>query len=542
MTSITEKWVRHPQNCDRQKKERLDPLVAYEQYQCFECGSQLEHGYSYFFLSQSDLVKHLRRVHPIPLDNYSSLVSEVKTIYAGLAKVEEACTQIEQRQPRNSERDPDPNLEQWEALQALHRTLLHEHNELPIAASSLRPQLRDLRKIAYDHSLQSRSLRRFSDCLLPRLKREQDYESARQWLELMKLSSSLIEILWNNDVLFVHEEEALTNIIEEIEAILSRLKLWFRCRYEDLSRKKDVTEEQGLFEPIFEFPNNIRHTCTTMPWTILPALLVLWGVCWMFIIGSSESEHEWRNAVDPMISPVPATYDFNAKFYGVGIEEGNQGSVADGFDNRGYLSQDTLEELWPGDVHSMNDLIHPLIFAQHTPQDPNFLIPDMTSRGNSESLELAAHDTAEISPAATMKDSTLTACINTNNSMKRDATGSADSSGFVYSTINSDDKGEETKAHLEGLSQHNDQPRPRSTSTSTSASAGIQHREEFGPDEAIRTSGMRKRPRAEEDEESNDKFLLAEMVKKYKKLEKEIKEKQDDLKALGKTIQMLERS
>lgn len=53
---------------------------------------------------------------------------------------------------------------------------------------------------------------------------------------------------------------------------------------------------------------------------------------------------------------------------------------------------------------------------------------------------------------------------------------------------------------------------------------------------------MKKRPRAEADEVSNDGFLLAEMVKKYKKMEKEIKEKQDDLKALGKTIQMLERS
>ncbi|KAF5696347.1 hypothetical protein FGLOB1_13588 [Fusarium globosum] len=278
MASLTEKWVRYLQNCDRQKKERLEPLVAYEQYQCFECGSQLEHGYSYFFRNRSDLVEHLRRVHPIPLDSYPSLVSEVKTVYARLAKVEEACAQIEQGQASNSERNPDLNLKQWETLQAIHRTLLHEHNELPIAASSLSPQLRDFRKIAYDHSLQSRSLRRFSDCLLPRLKREQDLESARQWLKLMKLSSTLIEILWNNDVLFVHEEEALTNIIEEIEAILSRLKLWFRCRHDDLSRTKDVTEEQGLAEPIFEFPNNIRHTCTTMPWTILPALLVLWGV------------------------------------------------------------------------------------------------------------------------------------------------------------------------------------------------------------------------------------------------------------------------
>lgn len=30
------------------------------------------------------------------------------------------------------------------------------------------------------------------------------------------------------------------------------------------------------------FPDNFRHLCTTMPWTIWPALVVLWGVCWMF--------------------------------------------------------------------------------------------------------------------------------------------------------------------------------------------------------------------------------------------------------------------
>jgi hypothetical protein len=31
-----------------------------------------------------------------------------------------------------------------------------------------------------------------------------------------------------------------------------------------------------------EFPNRLRPPCTTMPWTIWPALAVLWGVCWMF--------------------------------------------------------------------------------------------------------------------------------------------------------------------------------------------------------------------------------------------------------------------
>jgi hypothetical protein len=247
-------------------------------------------------------------------------VSEVQTVYARLVKVEETCTHIEQGQSKNSERNPDLNNEQWEALQAIHRSLLREHHELFIASSLAGPQLRHFRKIAHDHSLQSRSLRRFSDCLLPLLKREQDLESARQWLEIMKLSSSLIEILGKNDLLFTHEEMALMDTIEEIEAILGRLKQWFRRKYEDLGRKKDVTEEQGLAEPIFEFPNNVRHTCTTMPWTIFPALLVLWGVCWMFIIGSSQSEHEWGNAVDPMFSPVPAAYDFYADFHGIGIQ------------------------------------------------------------------------------------------------------------------------------------------------------------------------------------------------------------------------------
>jgi hypothetical protein len=32
-----------------------------------------------------------------------------------------------------------------------------------------------------------------------------------------------------------------------------------------------------------EFPNSMRPPCTTMPLTIWPALVVLWGVCWMFV-------------------------------------------------------------------------------------------------------------------------------------------------------------------------------------------------------------------------------------------------------------------
>jgi hypothetical protein len=43
-----------------------------------------------------------------------------------------------------------------------------------------------------------------------------------------------------------------------------------------------------LYRCFFEFPSGIRHLCTTMPWTIWPALVVLWGVCWMFIVDWSD--------------------------------------------------------------------------------------------------------------------------------------------------------------------------------------------------------------------------------------------------------------
>jgi hypothetical protein len=48
----------------------------------------------------------------------------------------------------------------------------------------------------------------------------------------------------------------------------------------------------------FEYPRGIRHLCTTMPWTIWPALAVLWGVCWMFI-------QQQRGGADKGISLLP---------------------------------------------------------------------------------------------------------------------------------------------------------------------------------------------------------------------------------------------
>lgn len=63
-----------------------------------------------------------------------------------------------------------------------------------------------------------------------------------------------------------------------------------------------------LFYHFFnKFPSGIRHLCTTMPWTIWQAFVVLWGVCWMFI---QNRAGPWGETLPP--SQPQQERDFNA--------------------------------------------------------------------------------------------------------------------------------------------------------------------------------------------------------------------------------------
>jgi hypothetical protein len=54
-------------------------------------------------------------------------LAEVKGIYAGLIVVEKKCVEIDQQQSKTTNKLSD---EQWQALIALHRTLLYEHHDI----------------------------------------------------------------------------------------------------------------------------------------------------------------------------------------------------------------------------------------------------------------------------------------------------------------------------------------------------------------------------------------------------------------------------
>ncbi|OSS48215.1 hypothetical protein B5807_07842 [Epicoccum nigrum] len=75
------------------------------------------------------------------------LATEVKSIYAGLGMVEQKCAHVDRQQAKLSEEalkkmSPD----HWQALIALHRTLLHEHHDFFLASQhpSASPALRRL--------------------------------------------------------------------------------------------------------------------------------------------------------------------------------------------------------------------------------------------------------------------------------------------------------------------------------------------------------------------------------------------------------------
>jgi hypothetical protein len=67
------------------------------------------------------------------------LVAEVKGIYAGLVMVEAKCIEVDNKQAALAQADGTNsklNHEQWQALIALHRTLLHEHHDFFLVCHS----------------------------------------------------------------------------------------------------------------------------------------------------------------------------------------------------------------------------------------------------------------------------------------------------------------------------------------------------------------------------------------------------------------------
>ncbi|KAF2191506.1 hypothetical protein K469DRAFT_732855 [Zopfia rhizophila CBS 207.26] len=111
------------------------------------------------------------------------LASEVKSIYAGLTMVETKCIHVDRAQAtavHDPETDPNSKLasDHWQALIALHRTLLHEHHDFFLASQhpSASPALR---RLASKYSMPARmwkhGIHSFLELLRRRLPESLDY-------------------------------------------------------------------------------------------------------------------------------------------------------------------------------------------------------------------------------------------------------------------------------------------------------------------------------------------------------------------------------
>ncbi|OTA99254.1 hypothetical protein M426DRAFT_27666 [Hypoxylon sp. CI-4A] len=120
------------------------------------------------------------------------LIAEVKGIYAGLVMVESKCIEVDNAQ--STQNDTKLSNEQWQALIALHRTLLHEHHDFFLASQhpSASPALR---RLASKYAMPARMWRHGIHSFLELLRHRLPY-SLEHMLTFIYLAYSMMALLY----------------------------------------------------------------------------------------------------------------------------------------------------------------------------------------------------------------------------------------------------------------------------------------------------------------------------------------------------------
>ncbi|KAF5251398.1 hypothetical protein FANTH_3504 [Fusarium anthophilum] len=137
--------------------------------------------------------KMMRQPETRPISQ-DQLVAEVKGIYAGLVMVETKCLEVDNAQSSNTDANSKLNNDQWQALIALHRTLLHEHHDFFLASQhpSASPALRRLAsKYAMPARMWRHGIHSFLELLRHRLP-----ASLEHMLTFLYLAYSMMALLY----------------------------------------------------------------------------------------------------------------------------------------------------------------------------------------------------------------------------------------------------------------------------------------------------------------------------------------------------------
>ena len=172
-------------------------------------------------VSQSAWIHHpglILQPHSSPISG-EELEAEVKGIYAGLVMVEAKCIHIDTAQAHDL--TSHLGAEQWQALTALHRTLLYEHHDFLMATQhpSATPALRGL---AIKYNMPARMWRHGIHAFLDVLRRRR-LESHDYMLAFIHLAYQMMALLY--------------------ETVPAFLDTWIEC-LGDLARYRMVIEKE----------------------------------------------------------------------------------------------------------------------------------------------------------------------------------------------------------------------------------------------------------------------------------------------------------
>lgn len=148
------------------------------------------------------------------------LIVEVQGIYSGLVVVEKKCVEIDMQQLNSR---TELNNDQWKALIAIHRTLLHEHHDFFLASQHPSATER-LRKLAMEYGMPARMWR----------------HGVHSFLELLRhrLPGSLEHM-----ISFIYTAYSMMTLL--LESVPTFANIWIEC-LGDLARYQMAVEEVDL--------------------------------------------------------------------------------------------------------------------------------------------------------------------------------------------------------------------------------------------------------------------------------------------------------
>ncbi|KAF3055113.1 hypothetical protein GL218_07547 [Daldinia childiae] len=140
---------------------------------------------------ESESTRLIKQPETRPISQ-EQLIAEVKGIYAGLVMVESKCIEVDNAQ--QSQNETQLNNEQWQALIALHRTLLHEHHDF-FLASQHPSASQALRRLASKYAMPARMWRHGIHSFLELLRHRLPH-SLEHMLTFIYLAYSMMALLY----------------------------------------------------------------------------------------------------------------------------------------------------------------------------------------------------------------------------------------------------------------------------------------------------------------------------------------------------------